>query len=95
MKRWWQELNPVPQSQEALNGPVHKVIIQEAKLELTRIDNLAPTKLTPSAFLNIFEILGLNFIYQQSDDRIKLGTARREALMLPLCYIIPHLLFIS
>ena len=41
MKRWWQELNPVRQSQETLNRPVHKIIIQEAKLEFTRIYNFS------------------------------------------------------
>ena len=45
MKRWLQELNPVPQSPEALNRPVHKIIIQEAEQEFTRVDNLSPTKL--------------------------------------------------
>ena len=38
-KRWWQELNPVRQSQETLNRPVHKIIIQEAKQEFTRVYN--------------------------------------------------------
>ena len=100
MKRWWQELNPVRQSQETLNRPVHKIIIQEAKQEFTRVYNWqcfsdqADTE-------RIFELQILNkniraqFYLPQSDDRIKLGTARWEALMLPLSYIIPHLLFKS